>query len=213
VSGLTFYGLSTLVGRTVAAWVCGLDCGTYVVQADGSITVPYQSDPDGLFTAAYAINVSNHPPVTPSTAIETTILGWGAMAVQVNIASTLYTIPVALGATYTSQGQLVRPDEPAQGQNGPGPGKTRRNHMIAAKLVNAVSGGVSFGTDFTGTLLAASLPGNGLTNNAKNAMFSGVYWSVVEDGYSFDGQVTWQITRPYPCTVTSLSGFIEMQDR
>ncbi len=204
MAGLTFYGFHSLIGYTVSAFVCGLDCQDYVVAADGSITVPYQSDPDGLFTAAYAINLAQNLPAN--------ILfwgNWGISGVNVTISGTTYNIPVAIGCTYTSQGQILRPDEPAQGQNGPGPGKTRRNHWIAAKLVNAISGGVSFGSDFGATLKPAYLPGDGTARFNGATLFSGVYQGPVIDGPSFDGMISWQITRPLPCTVTSVSGFID----
>lgn len=207
MSGLTFYGLHSLIGYTVSAVVCGLDCGDYVVAVDGSITVPYQSDPDQLFTAAYAISASNSPPGILAT------WGYGTMAATVTISSAQYTIPVAIGCTYTSQGQLLPPDEPAQGQNGPGPGKTRRTHMVAMKFVNTISGAVSVGTDFSSTLTPAYLPGNGVARYNGATMFSGTYWGPINDGYSFDSMISWQITRPLPCTVTSVSGFIEEQDR
>jgi len=53
-----FYGLNHLNGKTVSCWAAGLDCGDYLV-ADGFITVPFGSDPDGEFTAAYLQAVSN----------------------------------------------------------------------------------------------------------------------------------------------------------
>ncbi len=206
-TGLTFYGLNNRIGDTVAAFVAGLDCGDYVVAANGSVTVPYQSDPDGLFTAAYVINLANNPPGTIAD------WGWGNTAVTVEISSVAYTIPVAIGAVYTSQGQVVRPDSMHPGQNGPGLGKTRRIHMFAAKLVNAVTNSLSFGSDFSTTLIPVKLPGNGKTAYNQTTLFKGVYWAPLKCDYDFDGMVSWQIERPFPCTVASVSSFVEMADR
>lgn len=46
---VVFYGFWHGVGRTISAYIGGLDLGDYVVQSDGSITVPFV----GLFTLAY----------------------------------------------------------------------------------------------------------------------------------------------------------------
>jgi hypothetical protein len=48
-------GFWPLVGLSVTAFIAGLNCGSYTVDATGSITVPYGSDPDGLFTQAYML--------------------------------------------------------------------------------------------------------------------------------------------------------------
>lgn len=204
MAGLTFYGMHNMVGLTVAASICGLDCGDYEVEEDGSITVPYQSDPDGLFTAAYVIDIADNPPDQIAT------YGWGVQGVVVEISGTQYTIPVAIGASYTSQGKLLRPDVQDRGQNGPGLGKTRRLHMFAANLVSSL--GVSFGTDFT-TMFEATPPGNGQADNDMATLFSGVYWNTISSNYDFDGQLCWQVTRPYPCTLTAVTSFLRMEDR
>src|SRR5204863_9629442 len=55
--GLTLYGLWPLNGKTVTAWLGGLDCGDYLV-TNGQITVPFGDGVSGgtaagLFTAAF----------------------------------------------------------------------------------------------------------------------------------------------------------------
>jgi hypothetical protein len=116
--GLICNGLWHLNGKTVTAWLAGLDCGDYEV-INGSISVPYGDGirggtANGLFTAAYFT-------ANPSAVV---------------------------GFTYTSQGQIVRPHsrEESGARSGPGFGKKRRNHYVIAQLEGTQ--GISFGTDF-----------------------------------------------------------------
>jgi hypothetical protein len=122
------------------------------------------------------------------------------------------TIPAVVGFTYTTQGQLLRPAarEDTGSANGPGFGKTKRNHMFAVQLQD--SQGVSFGTDFT-KLHTAAFKTKGGTAYTPAQLFSGIYWNTIDSDYNFDSQLCWQVTRPYPCTVTALGGFINTQDR
>ncbi len=207
MTGLTFYGMNNLVGVTVAAFICGLDCGDYVVAENGSIAVPYQSDPDGLFTAAYVVNLANNPPGNIAD------WGWGQSAVTVEISSVSYTIPVAIGAVYTSQGQVVRPDQMHQGQKGEGLAKQRRVHMFGAKLVNAVTSSISFGSDFSTTLSPVFLPGDGRDAYTQVTLFNGVYWNTLNCNSDFEGMLAWEISRPFPCTIASVNSFMNMEDR
>lgn len=57
-TGVTIYGYWPHIGKTLSVVLGGLDLGDYVVAADGSITVPYGSDPDGLFTADYLADLA-----------------------------------------------------------------------------------------------------------------------------------------------------------
>ena len=72
-TGVEFSGLDHMNGKTVTAFVAGLDCGEYTV-ASGKITVPFQSDPDQLFTAAFAAaNVSTVYSLSAGTTVQQTI--------------------------------------------------------------------------------------------------------------------------------------------
>jgi hypothetical protein len=45
-------------------------------------------------------------------------------------------------------------------------------------------------------------------------LYSGLLWDTVDDdGTGFDGQLCWQITRPYPASIQAIGGFIKTQDR
>lgn len=127
-------------------------------------------------------------------------------------AAVIYTIPVAIGYTYTSQGQILRPIAPAESgaRNGPALGKTRRAHMFTSLLLSTQ--GISFGTTFT-KLHAAALVSPGGTPLAKNVLFTGTLQDTLEDDYSFDSMICWQITRPYPASVLTIGSFLHTQDR
>lgn len=120
--------------------------------------------------------------------------------------------PVAVGFTYTSDGQILRPVAPAEtgAQNGPALAKTRRIHQAAYLFHN--SQGVSVGTDFS-NLRTADFANPRGEAYALTTLFSGIYWNAVDDDYSFDGMLCWRTTRPYPTTVLAIEGFIHTQDR
>jgi len=124
-----------------------------------------------------------------------------------------YTVSAAVGFTYTSQGQLLRPLAPQEtgAQNGPALGKTRRTHMFGALLHRTQ--GISFGVDFN-TLLPVKFsdyPGGPVY--PLNALFSGVYWDSLNGSYDFNSMPCWQISRPYPATVVAFQSFLQTQDR
>lgn len=208
--GITLSGLWPLAGKTVSAWVAGLDCGDYVVSTDGTILVPFDSDPDGLMTAGWLSNTSNQG-------------GYGDAECQIDVSSpnasptsfTVY-VPVVVGINFKSQGQILRPEAEAEVKTpeGSGLGKERRVHRVAALLDNAQN--VSFGTVFGDSRWP--LIGFPLVDPQGNAMtratpFSGVYRTSVNDPTDFDGMVSWECDRPYPCTVVSVSGFLEDADQ
>lgn len=134
---------------------------------------------------------------------------------------TTYTIPVSLGCTYTSQGQLLRPDfgNDAGARNGPAFGKKRRNHWFAGEWDR--SRGVSIGTvlpDPTNPSAPTKLhpvkfASDGGIPLTAPALFSGIATDTIRDDESFYGRIAWQITRPYPCNLTALSGYIESADK
>jgi hypothetical protein len=141
----------------------------------------------------------------------------GTLDVPIGAANGLFTAQFASGSfvagfTYTSQGQQLRPitQQDTGAQNGPALGKTRRGHMFSALLVNTQ--GISFGTDFV-NMHAAKFTSPGGRAYATGQLYSGVYWDSLENDYSFDSGVAWQITRPYPATVAAMSLFLQTQDR
>lgn len=201
-TSLVFYGFWHLEGETVRVSILGLDCGTAVVAADGSVTIAYAADAGGLLTPAYLIANSN------------SIAG-----VEQNLTFTVYadgdhtvTVPVVVGIDYTTKGQLLRPDGATDIHSpfGPGLGKTRRDHMYAALVQDAVA--ISFGTDFD-HLEAAFFSDDNETARAENDPFSGVVVGTLDDDYSFEGQLAWQVDGPYACTIMAVATFLDSSER
>lgn len=139
----------------------------------------------------------------------------GIMAPSSVIPNPQQQIPVStgVGATFTSRGQLLRPDHgpDAGARNGPAFGKKRRNHWFAAFL-NRVRN-IKFGTDFAATLKPAALASKGGTPLSAPTLFSGVVTDTITDDYSFDGMISWQQTRPTPGQILVVGGYIESQDK
>lgn len=200
---IVFFGYWHLTGLTVAVSILGLDCGDYVVSTEGSVTVPYASDDGGLLTPAYLVAHTN-----AIAAVENNC----TFAVLVAGVSTTVTVPVVIGLTYTTQGQLLRPDVASDIKSplGPGLGKKRRSHIYAALVQDAVK--IDFGSDFS-HLDPAFFSVDEEAANAENVPFSGVVVGHIDDSYSFEGQLAWQVVRPYACTVMSASVFLDVSER
>ncbi len=197
---LTLNGLWHLNGKTVTVVIGGLDVGDFAV-TNGSVGIPIDADPlnPAALSSAYLATISS-------------TTAYGAAGMQILKFGTTYTVPCQVGFTYTSQGQMLRPDavEQTRSPSGPGLGKVRRTHQFAALL--AGTQGISFGTDFAKLRPAKFTTGRG-TAYTPVQLFSGVYQDVLDDTSSFDGMLAWQVTRPYPAAVAAVNGFMEMQER
>lgn len=200
--GVTITGGWQLTNRSVAVVIAGLDCGNYTVGNDGTVFVPFGSDPDGLFTASYLNGVSDPNSTNPA------LVSFGITVGSDTI--TVY-VPVLMGYVYTSAAQVLRAKAEGviKSPTGAGTGKKRRVYNYAMLLNNAV--GVQVGTTFKNTQPAqlALLNDTPLTHDQ---MFSGVWYSGLNDSHSFDGQLCWQVTRPYPCTVLSVNSFMDVEE-
>lgn len=201
-----FYGLSGLEARDVTVFCVGLNCGSYTVASDGTVRVPFGSDPDGLFTIARIQSVDAES------------LDWGPLACDIDIfldpGTTTYTVPCAIGFAYNSDAQMLRPADDAEikSQRGDGLGKKRMVNEVAALLDATI--GISFGTDFT-QLTEVVLRESDGTPLDHATMFSGVYADTITD-YSatgYDGEICWRISGPYPATVVSVSGYAHVEER
>lgn len=180
-------GLWALNGKTVTAFIAGLDCGDYTV-ASGSITVPFGDGvsggtAQGLFTAALVQSFST-------------------------------TLPAVVGFTYTSDGQLVRPVTQADSgsQAGPGWAKIGRLHMAGVQLYGAVNGSISLGTDFA-TLDPIRLRTPNDVPYTIQQQWSGIARQEFNSTLDFDGRICWRISRPYPAFVIAVGGFDSKADR
>ncbi len=196
----TFYGCVQHVGRTVAVFCVGLDLGDYVVDADGSVTAPYGSDVDGLFSAARII------------ACDAEGRDWGVLATTITIAAVDYVVPACVGFRYTSRAQLPRPG--AEGEikssQGSGLGKPRQVNQIAALVDSAV--GVSFGVSFSELTPAIFTDAAGAPLDHAT-MFSGVHqMSIIPDRGKYDCELCWEISGAFPCVVVSVTGFLHTEE-
>lgn len=208
---LIFTGLYYAVGYTVTACIGGLDCGDYVVDSTGSITVPINSDPDQLCNGTYLYTLDVGPWDRTTYGNLTTELTIGVPGVG---EATIY-IPVAIGFVYPSIGMRVRPtsEQQLKSPQGPGTGKKRRVAEYGI-LFGAVVGGTNafqIGTALNKmqSIKAQTLGGVNLTHNI---VFQGVAFGALPDSDSYDGQICWQMLRPYPCIIDSLNGFIETSE-
>lgn len=131
-----------------------------------------------------------------------------------------YNVPVVMGYTFNSDGQLVRPQTPEStgARNGPALGKTRRQHRYAAQVVQAIAGSISFGTSFASGRLfpakfTASKRPDGTTPLTPLVPYTDIWSDNLADDYSYDGMLCWRISRPYPAIIASVQTFLMAQDR
>jgi len=210
MTGIVFTGLWYAVGKTLSVWLAGLDCGDHVVASNGTLTVPYQSDPDGLMTPTYLLAVNNQP--APNT--WRNVLPEIAADIVVTIGGmpTGLILPCVVGYNYPSQGQIVRPNAPdeAKTTQGAAQGVTRRTYMYSAQLIDTI--GVQFGTDFSHMYTASLSDSAGRRLNSATG-FTGIHWDTLDADYDFDNMLCWTTTRPMPCTVVSVEGFMEVTER
>lgn len=203
-----FYGLYQLIGQTVAVVVAGLDCGDFVVSNLGVVDVPLQSDPDGLFTGDYLQQFDVGPWNQAAYGSLTTSV---TMLVGGNARKTMY-LPVFIGYSYLSAGQLMRPVTPEQTKSGQGggPGKNRRVFNWAA-LVQGTTG-LSVGTNFSNLQPVVFKTAGGQVLNHQQ-LFSGEVFGTTQDRNTMDGRLCWTIQRPYPCVINAMTGFMETDER
>ena len=192
---VTINGLWHLNGKTVQVFAAGLDCGLQdqigtisdFTVSNGSVVVPFgdgiaAGSGAGLFTAAFVNSFAA-----------------GAM-------------PIVVGFTYTSQGQLLRPVAPAEAGTRAGPafGKKRRNHRFAVQAVQ--TNALSVGANFTELQPIAFRGLNGAVPILLPTLFSGVFQGEVRDDFSYDGQICWQVSRPVPALIAAIGAFIDTAD-
>lgn len=216
VTDVVFRGLYFAVGYTVSVSVCGIDCGDYVVsfavgeENEGFITVPINSDPNGLFNGAYLAQFDVGPFDRTTYGDATTRID---LADGVGGVETIY-VPVVIGFTYPSIGVGLRPltSEQTKSPLGGAEGKTRRIQWAGFLFQNA-----------QGVTVISSNPTDGFFPSVftdvteaplnMNELFSGIYQTPVDDAYSYDGQLGWMVTRPYACTVVAMTSHLETQER
>lgn len=202
-SQVTFYGLDNYEGKKVSVFAAAIDCGDYIVK-DGEITIDLEIvDP----VTGWAFNEQSFKLLQPN-ADE-----FSELSVTVLWRGITYKIPCVIGFNYVSRGQLCRPEMPVDtgAKNGPGFGKKRKTARYAMQVVNAIS--VRLGTLFSKTKPAplTKIDAGGKRLNYLET-FSGIVRETLDDDFSYDSMLAFEVTRPYPCTITILGGFIETTD-
>jgi hypothetical protein len=188
---LTINGLWHLNGATVQVFCGGLDAGdpgegkaySDFTVANGSVTIPYGD------------SISAGP-------------GAGLLT-----AAFVATNPnIVVGFTYNSDAQLVRQILQAEtgARLGPALGLLRRVHRYAMLLNNTL--GLSIGTSFSRLDEVDGSNPDG-TTLAPFTMFSGIAQNPMEDFNSFDSQVCWRVSRPFPANVVAVSVNLASQDQ
>jgi hypothetical protein len=199
VGGLTINGLWHLNGKTVQAFVGGLDCG---MQGQGNLNPPTYTDftvSNGTITVGYGDGIAAGNGNGLFTQAFCNTFPSGAL-------------PIVVGFSFTSQAQLLRPASPAESgaRAGPALGKLRRNHRYTFQAVQ--TNGLSVGTTFTklDPVLFRTLQGQ--VSYPLPQLFSGVVQDVLRDDNSFDGMLCWQVTRPVPCIIAAAGAMIDTRD-
>ena len=205
--GIYFWNYSYLAGQTLSVWCAGLDCGDHAVNDDGSVFVPWQSDPDALFTKDYLIALSNDPPNG----------GFGASACNIDLSNeddttTRVTVDLAIGLPYTSEVQVLRPNDPSEtnSEYGPSLAETRRLHDYGMLVANTQSLSIGTTEDNLRPIVFTDDAGD---KYPDSSLFTGVYAGLLDCDYDFDGMMLVQMYRPYPATISALIGFIKTYDR
>jgi hypothetical protein len=199
-TSITFYGLPHLTGSIVQACVGGLDCGDYTVSEEGSVTVPFGSDAQGLMTPQYLVSLDGYE-------------GEQATPIRLYVDDEQITIvvPVVVGVGYQSDGQILRPA--ARGdlaRRTDAIGKVRRAHEFAVLLDNV--GAISFGTDFSTIDAAEFKTADGETDLPSTTLYSGVYRGILTDEYGYDSMLCWRVDRPWPATVCAAGVYLVAEE-
>jgi hypothetical protein len=205
--GLKINGLWVHNGKVVQVFVAGLDCGATtdanglpIIQdffvVNGSITVPFgdgisAGSARGLFTLDFLRGINAQLDVTH--------------------------IPIVVGFTYTSDGQIVRPAQPQESgaQAGSALAKERRIHREGTLLYGATNATISFGVTFdAGRLIPAKLTQkDGTTPYTPLQLWSGVTRVFVDADSDFDNMPCWRMSRPNAAAwVVQFGGTVQTQD-
>jgi hypothetical protein len=193
-----------LCGRTVQVALGGLDCGDIAVAADGSLTIPFGSDDQGLLTAAYLMSISS-PGSYGDAEVALTFTDAEANVMTANV-------PLVVGYGYTAQAQRLRPDgDELKSPSGQGIGKQRKGKGWAMLLT--LAGAFNVGTMFDKLLPVRLTKTDRVSVLAASTGYTGVLEGTLKDDHGFDTMLAWEITRPVPFVVASANTFVEGQER
>lgn len=219
IGGVRFTGLRSQLGNVVRVFAMGLDCGTYTVDSNGAVFVPWGADPFGSFTQANIALLGGF--VSDRYASFSCPVGLPGQQPP-------YDVPVVIGQDFTSIGTRLR----VQAQNelrlpsGPGIAKKRRTHMLGGQVVNAFA--VTFSFDNQPGIPYQFIQPDGATNSGSNPTgtgpyylpfttalgYTGIIWTQTDADANFDNQMTWTIAGgPYPFTLLNVAQFMNAEER
>jgi hypothetical protein len=202
-------GLTLAINTTNGAY-------TSYTAANVGMGAQFSSDVTGVLTGVVSYTKSSTSPQpvgsTPSTLSNVWAqLQAGSFFYGATVTVTNLSIPAVIGYTFTTLGLCLPPEMPPDTGSVSGPAlvKKRRIAQYGIKLVNAQ--GVSIGTDANTyyPMTFEQQPGTALP---ITSLFTGTQWDTLNDDAGFSSALAWQVTRPYPCTVTAIGGFITTQD-
>ena len=203
MSGGTLYNCTTATGSVSTSTITGVTQTVGLVSDDANGGFLYYGQ--YLAQAGAPVQQGN----TPSS-----FTGWAFISSNTSsLTVAIPSMPAIAGFTYTSQGQRLRPvtREDTGVQLGIGFGKKRRNERMGMLLANAQ--GLQAGGDFAHQLTVPLPAADGETALALNVLYTGVTRFEIQDDYTYDGMLAWQITRPYPAYVAAVGGFIYTSDK
>lgn len=183
--GLTLNGLWHLNGKTVSVFAGGLDCGARLVTS-GSCFVPFGDGVSG--GSGSGLFTADYVAVFA-----------GAM-------------PIVIGFSYLSDGQLVSQVSPPDSgaRNGPAMGKSRRTEWYSMLLDS--TRGLSVGSTFDKLFPAKLLQENGQDIGVLET-FSGVIQDTLQNDFTMYGTICWRVSGPYPANIMAVAGGIHTADR
>jgi hypothetical protein len=205
------YVFNTRNGTFTTYHVGGLqNQGGYIFDAVGGRVISY-----GNLVAGSPGMPTQTPPNANGWVDQWSVFQLGTIFFGSTTAISSGTIPAVIGFTYTTQGQILRPNdrEAVGAMTGPGFGKTKRQHQFAALIQAGVVGTMSFGTEFTHLHPANFTDATRRALLSPLTLFSDIWWDTIDDSYSFNSQDCWQISRPVPGIIAAIGGFIHTQDR
>lgn len=229
-TGLTINGLWHLNGKTVQVFAGGLDCGDIGDLAqpfNPNFTYSQNQYTRGsdlnIYQSIGNKNIGNDP--TTDGGVHWTLIGTGLDFVVSNgsititygdgvsagagggkfiqsFATALALNQIVVGCTYNSDGQIVRPQMPAEtgARTGSGVGKISRDHFFGVYLVNTL--GISFGTNFSSLIPARFTQADEVTPIPALTTFTGMYTDIPDSRYSrFEERLCWRSNRPFPAAI------------
>jgi len=125
------------------------------------------------------------------------------------------TFPAVIGFPYVTQCQILRPfsSQDSGTRNGPAFGKTRREERFGALVHKCVVNSIEFGTTFNRMYPALFTQPDVTIPYTPLELYSDIFSATLEDDYTYNSMLCWQITGPYPGTVLTIGGFITSYDR